>query len=80
MDNVVDETAINDDDKKSIKTLPKINLGRRFLNEFSNLAKLYSQFDVWLLFPLTFYYGFEMTYVWFEYTRVTFRILKYVNY
>jgi hypothetical protein len=67
MDNVIDETS---DQKQQVE---KISFGKRFLNEIYNLAKLYSQFDVWLLFPLTFYYGFEMTYVWFEYSRVNFK-------
>jgi hypothetical protein len=74
MENVEDETSTIGE-KKKVKEV-KINIGKRFINEFSNLAKLYSQFDVWLLFPLTFYYGFEMTYVWFEYTRVSISISK----
>jgi hypothetical protein len=49
----------------------KLNIRERFNNEFSNLIKLYSNLDVWCLLPVTFYTGFEMTYIWFEYSRVS---------
>lgn len=47
-----------------------LNIAARFKNEFISLAKLYSNLDVWLLLPVTFYSGFELTYIWFEYSRV----------
>ncbi len=62
---------IKDDEEEVDQTKPKLNIGRKFLEEFSSLAKLGSQLDVWLLLPLSFYSGFEQTYFWFEFSRVT---------
>ena len=42
----------------------------RFRQELINLLNLYSNLDVWLLFPITFFTGYEMTFIWFEYSRV----------
>jgi hypothetical protein len=56
------------------KTSKEINIAQRFLNEMSNLLKLCVKIDLWLLFTLTFYSGFEITFIWFEYSRVFYNI------
>jgi hypothetical protein len=53
------------------KTVKETNIGQRFISEMSNLVKLCTKIDLWLLFPLTFYSGFEITFIWFEYSRVS---------
>lgn len=52
------------------KTSKDIKIVQRFKNEISNLIKLFIKIDLWLLFSLTFYNGFEITFIWFEYSRV----------
>lgn len=59
-----------DDIRAKDKDNKNLNLRQRFHNEFSSLFKLYSNIDVWLLLPVTFYSGFELTYIWFDYSRV----------
>ena len=57
-----------------------IPLRTRIKREFSHLFKLYSSLDVWLLFPLTLYATFELTFLWFEFNRAFATCLLGVNY
>lgn len=45
-------------------------LEKDLVQEFANLAKLAKMLDIWLLLPVTFYLGYELTIIWFEYNRV----------
>jgi hypothetical protein len=42
--------------------------------------RLYLNIDVWLLFPLTIYTGFELTFIWFEFNNAFAGCLLGVNY
>jgi hypothetical protein len=88
MDNISDDDEDEDVEKneqEKVEQKKKIDIGKRFIEELKSLVKLYSKLDVWLLFPLTFYTGFEVTFVWFEYSRVSLlkcflnQILHYIN-
>ena len=88
MDNISDDDEDEDVEKNEqvkVEQKKKIDIGKRYIEELKSLVKLYSKLDVWLLFPLTFYTGFEVTFVWFEYSRVSLlkcflnQILHYIN-
>ena len=55
-------------------------IGSRFKNELVSLMKLCLNIDVWLLFPLTIYTGFELTFIWFEFNNAFATCLLGVNY
>ena len=46
------------------------NILRKFKEEFQNLFSLLQHLDIYLLFPLSFFTGFELTFMWNEYNRV----------
>ena len=46
--------------------------GKRLCTEISSLAAVCSSLDLWLLFPVAFYTGFELTIFWFDYSRVSY--------
>ncbi len=74
MDNISDDDENNvekENEQEEGDQNKKIDVGKRFVEELKSLIKLYSKIDVWLIFPLTFYTGFEVTFVWFEYSRVS---------
>jgi hypothetical protein len=77
-DDGINDVQNNEQEKKDQKK--KLDIGKRFIEEIKSLIKLYSKIDVWLLFPLTFYTGFEVTFVWFEYSRVSLSRFLYLVY
>jgi hypothetical protein len=56
-----------------------INQVKKLRDEFVSLIKTYKLLDVWLLFPITFLSGYELTIIWFEYTRVRFMNRTFMN-
>ena len=69
----MDNISQTEEDKPSTKVTLKL-IGKRFKAEIISLLKLYANIDVWLLLPITFYTGFELTFIWFEFNRVYFRV------
>lgn len=45
-------------------------LGSKFTEEFSSIKKLLGRLDVYLLFPMSVFTGFELTFIWTEFSRV----------
>ena len=42
-----------------------------FKDEIGKLMTLFKTLDIWLLMPIAMYLGFELTLIWYEYSRVS---------
>lgn len=45
-------------------------LENRFKIQFNNFKNIAKKLDMWLMLPVTLFLGYELTVIWFEYTRV----------
>ena len=63
--------------KTDKKTEPeKGNILTKFKVELQNLFSLLRYLDIYLLFPLSFFSGFELTFMWNEFNRVNYLNIK----
>ena len=67
----VDNISLLEDISNAEKRKPTINICKMINQEFKNLFKLTKNVDFYLLLPIGIYAGFELTFMWAEFNRVS---------